>query len=155
MKPRIEDMHPWLHDAYLFWKQKMDLANIPFVLTCVLRTKQEQEAFYAQGRLPIDDVNALRKAAKMQELLPKENLRKVTWTKNSKHFPDKDGYSRAFDFAILKPGKKEITWNVKWDGNLDLLPDYLQAATFAKEVGLEAGAFWNTPDNVHIQLSET
>jgi len=152
MKPSDNDMHPHLYDAFLFWRQKMDLAAIPFKLTCVLRTQGEQNALYAQGRLPIDEVNALRKVVGMSELIAKENLRKVTWTKKSKHFPDLLGYSKAFDFCIMKPDSKEITWDIKWDGNLDAFPDYLQAAQFAKEVGLEAGAFWDTPDYPHIQL---
>lgn len=154
MKPRIEDMHPHLHDAFLFWKQRMDLAGVPFKLTCVLRTPAEQDALFAQGRLPIQDVNALRKAVGMSELHPKENLRKVTWTRKSRHFPDNNGYSRAFDFVILKPNKKEITWDIKWDGDLDGIPDYMEAAQIAKEVGLEAGAFWSSPDYPHIQLKD-
>ena len=152
MKPNIDDMHPWLQDAYQFWKARMEAANIPFVLTCVLRTPKEQEALYAQGRLPIAEVNKLRKRAGMSELHPKENLYKVTWTKNSKHFPDKDGKARAFDFAILKPNKKEIAWDVKWDADKDGIAEYMEAAQFAKEVGLVSGAFWNKPDFPHIEL---
>lgn len=152
MKPNIEDMHPWLHDAYQMWKAKMDAAGIPFTITCVLRTPAEQEALYAQGRQPIEEVNRLRRIAGMSELHAKDNLYKVTWTRNSKHFPGKGGKGRAFDFAILKPNKKEITWDTKWDMDMDGIPEYLEAANFAKEVGLESGAFWRSPDFPHIQL---
>jgi len=153
MTPSVDHMHPRLHDAYLFWKQRMASAHIEYILTCVLRTKEEQKALFAQGREPISVVNSLRKACGMYELAPKENLRKVTWTNNSKHFADTDGYSRAFDYAILLPGKKIITWDTKWDGDLDGIPEYMEAAQFAKEVGLEAGAFWDTPDYPHVQVN--
>jgi len=152
MKPNIEDMHPWLYDAYLMWKSKMDEAGIPFILTCVLRTRTEQEALYAQGRKPIGEVNRLRRLAGMSELHAKENLYKVTWTMNSKHFPDEDDKGRAFDFAILKPNKKQIEWDIKWDMDKDGIPAYMEAARFARDVGLESGAFWGKADYPHVQL---
>lgn len=154
MKPRIEDMHPHLHDAYQFWKHKMDLAGIPFILTCVLRSRDEQDALYAQGRQSISEVNRLRRIAGMSELNSKDNLYKVTWTLNSRHFPDTTGKSRAFDFAILKPNKKQIEWDVKWDMDRDGIPEYMEAAKIAVEVGLESGAFWKKPDYPHIQLKD-
>lgn len=152
MKPRVEDMHPHLHDAYQFWKAKMDAAGIPFVLTCVGRTTSEQEALYAQGRKSLKEVNQMRKECGMSPLSESENKRKVTWTMNSKHRLHADGKSKAFDFAILKPDKKTLSWDVKWDADHDGVPEYLEAARFAEEVGLEAGAFWKTSDWPHVQL---
>ncbi len=152
MKPKVEDMHPWLHDAYQFWKVKMDAAGIPFILTCVGRTNAEQEALFAQGRKPLAEVNQLRRECGMSLLTEKENKSKVTWTMNSKHRLDKDGKSHAFDFAIVKPDKKTLSWDVKWDADHDGIPEYEEAVRFAEEVGLEAGARWKTPDWPHCQL---
>lgn len=153
MKPRVEDMHPWLHDAYQFWKHKMDEAGIKYILTCVGRTGSEQEALFAQGRKPLKEVNQLRKECGMSLLTEKENKNKVTWTMNSKHRLDKDGKSHAFDFVIVKPDLKTLCWDTKWDMDHDGVPEYLEAARFAKEVGLEAGAFWKGKEDFpHIQL---
>lgn len=146
-------MHPQLREKYLQWKFLMDNEGIPFVLTCVLRTQSEQEALYAQGRAPLDEVNKLRTQCGMSKITEQDNKRKVTWTRNSKHFAKADGFSRAFDFALLKPDKKTITWDIKWDGDADSIADYLEAAKFAQQVGLDSGAFWSkSKDYPHVQL---
>jgi len=152
MKSKIEDMHPKLLEMYKEFAAKMAEAGVPFALTCVLRTKAEQEAYYAQGRKSLVEVNKLRQTAGMGMLTPAENKYTVTKTLNSKHFPDASGKSRAFDIVIMKNGKVP-TWDVKWDGDKDSIPDYLEAANIAQSVGLEAGAFWKTfKDWPHMQL---
>jgi len=153
MKPRVDDMTPKLRELYDQWKQKMEEAGIPFILTCVLRTKAEQEALYAQGRHPLEYVNKIRRECGMAPISTRENSYKVTWTMNSKHFAGPDGKGRAFDFCIVKQGTKQLTWDTKWDADNDGVPEYLEAARFAKEVGLDSGAFWEgSKDYPHIQL---
>ena len=152
MKPQISDMHPKLQEYFKEFSAKMAEAGVPFALTCVLRTKAEQTAYYAQGRKSLVEVNKLRQAAGMSMLVPSENKYTVTSTMNSKHFPDVNGKSRAFDIVILKNGKT-LVWDIKWDGDKDGIPDYLEAANIAREIGLEAGAFWKTfKDWPHMQL---
>lgn len=152
MKPLISDMHPKLQELFKEFSAKMAEAGGPFALTCVLRTKAEQEAYYAQGRKTLVEVNKLRQIAGMTMLLPSENKYTVTSTMNSKHFPDANGKSRAFDLVILKNGKTAV-WDIKWDGDKDGIADYLEAANIAREIGLEAGAFWKTfKDYPHQQL---
>jgi len=153
MKPSIDDMHPWLHDAYQMWKAKMDAAGIAFTITCVGRTKAEQEALYAQGRQPLVYVNRIRTECGMRPIKEAENKRKVTWTMNSRHFLGVDGKSKAFDFALLLDNKKTLNWDIKWDKDHDGVPEYLEAARFAKEVGLNSGAFGvGQKDFPHIEL---
>lgn len=152
MRPNTADMHPVLLERYLAFKAAMIAANVPFMLTCVLRTRAEQEAYYAQGREELAAVNAKRKLAGMGLIGPKENAYRVTQTKNSRHFPGPDGKSRAFDIAILR-GDKAPTWDLKWDGDKDSIPDYKEAALIGQSVGLDPGAFWKSfKDWPHYQL---
>ena len=153
MNPNVDDMHPVLRERYEAFKLMADqLAEIPYALTCVLRTYDEQQALHAQGRLPIDSVNKLRAIAGMPPILPKENLYKVTWTMKSKHFPDTNGKARAFDVVVLKNGRT-AEWSLKWDGDKDNVTDYEELALCAEAVGLVAGghAFGDWP---HIFLPD-
>jgi peptidoglycan L-alanyl-D-glutamate endopeptidase CwlK len=152
MKPRIVDMTPELVIRYQRFSARMAEAGIPFVLTSVLRTQAEQIAYYAQGRKPLGDVNDLRKAAGMSLITEKENSYTVTQTMASRHFPGPDGRAVAFDIAILRSDKRP-TWDVKFDGDLDRIPDYEEAARIGEEVGLVAGGHWRTfQDWPHFQL---
>jgi hypothetical protein len=152
MQPNANDMHPVLQERYDRFQQAMEDAGIPFTLTCVLRTRAEQTALYAQGRNSLFEVNTLRKLAGMSPLSAAENGYKVTWTMNSRHFAEpRTGKSRAFDIAILK-GDRTATWDKKWDGDHDQIPDYEEAARIGEAVGLEPGARWSNQDWPHYQL---
>ena len=126
--------------------------GLPVVIISTLRTPEEQEALYAQGRKPLMVVNALRKKAKLLPITETENKKKITWTKKSYHntLPK----SMAFDFAIGT--RKKIYWDVKADVNADDIPDYKQfASILCKEVcpNLEWGGDWSkkNKDYGHIQ----
>jgi peptidoglycan L-alanyl-D-glutamate endopeptidase CwlK len=152
MKPRIDDMTPELRTRFEMFSARMAEAGVPFALTAVLRTTDEQAAYYAQGREPLAVVNKLRARAAMLPLPEKENAYTVTQTLNSRHFPGLDGKARAFDIAVLR-GDKRLTWDTKFDGDLDSIPDYEEAARLGEEVGLEAGARWTSfKDWPHFQL---
>lgn len=167
MKPRIEDMTPELAEKYQLHAQAMIDAGIRFRLNCVVRSQAEQDALYAQGREPIEAVNAKRMTAGMRALpldlsgvfggkrLPYSEYPGkfiVTYTKNSRHFPDKQGKAHAYDIEILKDldDGGEAHWDLKYDGQDDGKPDYIQAAELGKKCGLECGAEWG--DYPHYQI---
>lgn len=82
----------------------------PF-LTQVHRPRVMQEAYYAQGRKPLHEVNDLRHRAGLAPIRPAENKRRIT---NS--LPGSSRHERtpseAFDIAFIKKGaKKELDWN--------------------------------------------
>lgn len=155
MKPSYDDMHPILQNYYDAFKAIADqIANVKYKLNCVLRTEAEQIALHAQGRLPLRDVNMLRiKAGMPWQITEAENKHKVTWTLHSKHFPDRNGKSRAFDVMVMKDGRNP-TWDLKWDGDNDNIADYEELARVAEQVGLAAGARWESPDYPHFQLPD-
>lgn len=107
------------------------------VVTWGRRTPAEQAALYAQGREPLADVNALRKAAGMAPLAGEENLRKVSWSRRSPHLT-----GRAFDLAVLGPGGKP-----DWSPTAYELPGELGA-----ELGLTWGGSWKQRDLPHFEL---
>jgi hypothetical protein len=153
MKPNFDDMHPVLRERYEAFRLAADqLANVPYMVNCILRTYTEQQALHAQGRLSLQDVNGLRAKAGMQPISAAENKYKVTWTMKSKHFPDIYGKSRAFDVVVLKNGRTP-SWDLKWDGDKDNVTDYEELAKMAEMVGLVAGghAFGDWP---HFQLPD-
>lgn len=143
MKPKITDMTDSLKLKYAAFAAKMGEHGIPFILNCVLRTKVEQEALYAQGRESLEEVNKKRAIAGMYLFkTEKENSFTVSNTLNSKHFADPvTGKSNAFDIAIVRDGNKP-TWDMKWDGNHDGISDYREAAFIGKLVGLVPGGLW-------------
>jgi hypothetical protein len=99
-----------------------------------LRTKEVQEAYWLQGRAPLEQVNAARAGAGLYLLTEKENLRLVTWTHDSVHFT-----GRAIDIVPL----------VKTLGGVVVPWDYVKYADVWKSVGqigirhgLEWGGTW-------------
>ena len=92
------------------------LTKQDFSVTCGIRSREEQRKLYAQGRTAPGPI--------------------VTWTLNSRHFPDADGYGRAVDLA---------PYPVDWD---DLSKfDEIARAMFqaAKDLGVKIrwGADWD------------
>ena len=168
MKPRYQDMHPELQVKYLAFAGKMAERGLPFGLSCVLRLEIEQQALYAQGREPVEAVNARRMLAGMTWLVDIMSRTEpgvivksaeaqnviVTHTKISRHFPDKNGKSRAFDIQVLGNGGRP-TWDLKFDGDQDGIGDYMEAAEIGKSCGLDCGAFWpGFRDYPHMQLPD-
>lgn len=122
---KIEDLIPEMQELYYAFEEKMMEADVPFMVTCTLRTQEEQNTLYAQGRTRPGKI--------------------VTWTHKSKHIEGK-----AFDIAILK--NKKPTWDLKVDVDEDEIPDYQEAAEIGRNVGLRAGADFK--DYPHFELKE-
>lgn len=122
---RIEDLMPEMQELYYAFEKGMADTDIPFIVTSTLRTQEEQDALYEQGRT---------KPGKI-----------VTWTHRSKHIEGK-----AFDIAILKNEKP--VWDLKVDVNDDEIPDYQEAAEIGRNIGLRAGADFK--DYPHFELKE-
>lgn len=148
----FKQMDDALQTLYEQFYIRMYSAGLPFELNEVLRTREVQEAYYAQGRLKLSEVNRLRKLAGLWSISDNENAYNVTWTKVSRHFANSNGKADAFDIRLLKFNKPH--WQTKWDGNKNSMPDYLEAAKIGASVGLVAGGLWNKPDYPHFQLGE-
>lgn len=107
-----------------------------------LRTHEEQGALFAQGREPLDAVNAKRKAVGWAPLDALGNTRPVTWTLQSRHLPGPDGLGRAYDLGLFDTWGEYIG-----DGKA-----YKDVAMLGKALGLECGYYWKRQDPGHFQL---
>lgn len=149
-------LHPKLKTLVpLFIKGCKD-KGIDVIITCTGRDFVTQVALYAQGRQPLNETNRLRRIAGIDPITEIANKKRVTWTLASRHIINLDDSetsndtATAFDYAVVKNGK--AIWDVKASLNGDDVPDYLECANVAKELGLEAGAFWKKADYPHVQL---
>ena len=156
---RIEDLIPEMQTVAIEFLKKCREAGHDVVVTCTSRTKAVQAALYAQGRQPLEEVNAIRKTVGLWSLTPEENKRPVTWTLESKHVVDHLGpgtklhKSRALDFA-LRGKEKVLVWNPKIDIDRDGMPDYDECGLIAEALGLKWGGRFKSPDRPHVEWIE-
>lgn len=109
------------------------------------RSVRTQEAYYAQGRQPLADVNNLRKAAGLYLLRSERDNLMITWTLKSKHI---DGL--AMD-VLPADGAGNPTWDLAhYRGAFETIRDCGFAA------GLECGADWAAPktDWPHYEVKD-
>jgi peptidoglycan L-alanyl-D-glutamate endopeptidase CwlK len=110
------------------------------------RTKAVQEAYYAQGRQSLAEVNALRKKAGLYLFTKEtENAHKITWTMKSKHL---DGL--AMDIVPTTP-----EGNPTWDLNR-YIDQFKTIRDCGRDAGLDCGGYWDEAqrDWPHYQLKE-
>jgi hypothetical protein len=117
----------------------MDLQRkgIAYLILETYREQAVQDAYYAQGREPLEVVNALRAQASLRPLTEKENQYIVTKTRKSFHTS-----RRAIDIVpVLSSGN--IPWNIK-DASTAAL--WLSLAEVMKANGFEWGGDWDPKD---------
>jgi hypothetical protein len=72
---KIEDLHPSIQDMARGFLSQCSERGMHVIVTCTLRTMEEQAALYAQGREAIAAVNTLRAIAGMPPYLLKAGSR--------------------------------------------------------------------------------
>ena len=153
----LSDLEPEIEGKCRAFLVECQKRGIPAHVTCTARTDREQRALYAQGREPLDGVNALRKACGLWAIKEEENKRPVTWTLESKHIVHFDpvtgemvGRARAFDVAIVKD--KQFVWDLKVDCNAEGTPDYEEIGLIGEALGLKWGGRFKTKDRPHFEI---
>lgn len=101
-------------------QRAIEITEQDFTVSCGVRTKEEQAKLYAKGRT--------------------EPGQKVTWTLNSRHLPQKDGYGHAVDLVPYP-----VDWNTP--SKFDAISKAMFTA--AKELGIAIrwGADWDMDGN--------
>ena len=147
----LNNLHPKVMEkAMLLQKLAQERLNLKIIFTDTLRTDSEQQAYYAQGRLLLSQVNGLRHAAGMQPITEKQNKSTVTKAKNASF--SWHGYGLAFDIAVEDQTGKHIIWDKTSDWNADGKDDWVQVGALADEIGLEwGGNFSGLYDAPHYQ----
>lgn len=124
---RMDGVHPKLCEL-IIRTAALPTAQ-PFMITDGFRTQEQQAALYAKGRTTTGPI--------------------VTWTMQSKHLKQADGYGHAFDFCPLI-GDKLI-----YNPALNLEPEIIELSFYtligilqntAKEIGIKirSGSDWDT-----------
>ena len=98
------------------------------------RSKEVQEAYYAQGRETLEKVNELRKAAGLYPLRGEKDNYKITWTLKSKHI---DGL--AMD-VVPADGAGNPTWDLA-----HFRMEFEDIRDCGRAAGLACGADWPPP----------
>ena len=181
MKPNKDDMSDELRPRAELWEKLMDAAGLKWDYTSILRTGLEQIAYACQGRSTTEmiqfftdhdradicaRIQAMRKNALQicnlfrteaeLKIITNADWYVITWTLKSRHLPDPQGKSNAFDFAIITNGTE--TWSPKVDSNKTGGPDYDEAGRLMKQAGLTWGGLFKdkngdpSPDRPHGQV---
>lgn len=144
----INSLTPAARDAAEKGLAILKARGIRFFVNETLRTRATQEAYHAQGRQPLAQVNALRSAAGLWPLTPAENKKTITDTLISKHMS-----GRAIDICPA-----DLDGNPRWKAPQ---AEWEAIAVVMKSVGFEWGGDWNRPragvmgwDAPHYQLKE-
>jgi peptidoglycan L-alanyl-D-glutamate endopeptidase CwlK len=144
---KINHLHPSVADKCVTLMSLCKAKGINIIVTSTLRTAAEQRALYAQGRMPLDVVNALRKDADLVPLTERYGSRKVTWTRTSLH-----QFGCAFDIAIVKDQK--AIWDLKADVNANDIHDYEEIGALGESIGLRWGGRFGRRDLVHFEYTD-
>lgn len=128
MKDRTEGLFPPLLDKAVLLVHLCKERDIPIVITQGLRTIEQQNALYAQGRTLPGSI--------------------VTYAKGGESYHN---YGLAFDIAILKNGNP--TWDTKTDIDQNDVSDYVDVGEIGELIGLEWGGRWKICDLPHFQMT--
>lgn len=130
---RIQKLHPKVRDEIkqlIEQANKVIASNITIRIVQGLRTIDEQNALYAQGRTAPGKI--------------------VTKAKGGSSFHN---YGLAIDFAFLVDGK-EISWDITKDWDGDRIADWLEVVQIFIKAGWTWGGSWKSiKDNPHFEKS--
>ena len=140
---------PLLQEAFTYLEQQWTELHPddpkPF-LSQVFRPKSMQDAYFAQGRKGLHEVNELRKLAGLAPITAKENLKTVTNAPSGKSKHEKKP-AQAFDIAFVQKGSKTV---LDWTPRL-----FAQAADIIKNKfpTVKWGGDWKRfPDRPHFEV---
>ena len=121
---KLNTVHPDLQKVIY---RAAEITEVDFVITCGIRTLEEQAELYAQGRT---------KPGKI-----------VTWTMKSRHLPAADGFGRAVDLVPYP-----IDWNTT--SKFDAIASAVMQASNELNIPIRWGADWDK-DGVIREKGET
>lgn len=137
---KIELLEPNTREKVEKMLHFLDAEKITYKVIETLRTEATQQAYYAQGRMPLYTVNSLRKDAGLFVIDESTNKNVITWTLKSKHL---DG--KAIDIVPVVNGR--IPWNINSQEIADL---YIRIGKIGESVGLEWGGRWKPIDKFGV-----
>lgn len=128
---RLSGLHPVVKAAAERLIGETFAKGVPIVITQGLRTIAEQDELYAQGRTKPGQI--------------------VT---NAKGGYSNHNFGMAIDFALLLPDGKNVSWDMKRDGNGSGTADWYDVVAVAKVLGFAWGGDWNSfKDYPHFEMT--
>ena len=134
----VELLVPEFKEKVKLLLSNLEEKNIKYFINETIRSEVVQDAYFSQGRFPLEETNKKRLLAGLWKITEKENSYAITWTKKSLHIVGK-----AIDiYPAMENG-------LPWFNAPDNL--FERIARVAKELSLECGYYWQKPDMPHIQ----
>ncbi|MDR0487048.1 MAG: M15 family metallopeptidase [Treponema sp.] len=128
---KLQLLKPEVRKFFEDFAGRLDRQGLRYSILETLRTKEVQEAYYAQGRKTLAEINELRKKAGLYLLGEEEGKKVVTQTMESVHLT-----GMAADIVPVINGK--IPWVITAE-NAGL---WLEFGKLGQEAGLEWGGSW-------------
>ncbi|AWV35142.1 M15 family metallopeptidase [Paenibacillus odorifer] len=143
---RLIGLHPVVLAAATVLIERCYSRGVPILITQGLRTIAEQNGLFAQGR-----TQAELNAAGLSSVKAQPDKPKVT---NAKGETSYHNFGLAIDFALLLPDGKQVSWDLKRDGDGDKVADWMEVVQEAKALGFEwGGDFVSIKDAPHFQIT--
>ena len=149
---KIDLLRPEARPVFKRFLSALEKSGLQYVVLETIRTQEIQNAYYAQGRESIQEVNRLRKIAGLHPLDAEEAKRVITKSEHSAH---QEGIA-ADIVPVLADGS--IPWTITKE-NAHL---WLSLGRLGMEAGLEWGGTWEPLnsfgigwDAAHYQLPKT
>lgn len=143
---RLIGLHPVVLAAATVLIERCYARGVPILITQGLRTIAEQNGLFAQGR-----TQAELNAAGLSSVKAQPDKPKVT---NAKGGTSYHNFGLAIDFALLLPDGKQVSWDLKRDGDGDKVADWTEVVQEAKALGFEwGGDFVSIKDAPHFQMT--
>ena len=137
---RIQSAHPVLRDELLTILKDCEIAlsgRADVRFTFVLRSLEEQQAIFAQGRQAIAVVNNLRAKVKMPPITVAEN-KIVSYAQPGSSYHN---YGLAVDIVLIIDGRT-AAWDVITDFDGDRVADWMEVVKIFKKYGWTWGGDW-------------
>lgn len=143
---RISGLHPVVKAATVALIERCYARGVNILITQGLRTIAEQNNLFAQGR-----TQAELNTVGLSNVKAQPNKAMVT---NAKGGTSYHNYGLAIDFALLLSDGKQVSWDLKRDGDGDKVADWTEVVQEAKALGFEwGGDFVSIKDAPHFQMT--
>ena len=149
----IHSLHPVFRNAVDHILKDMKAKGHDAVIGSGMRTNEEQDALYAQGRKGLKEVNALRVQNKLPPITADENTISVTNARGGQSNHNKAEYMLAYSRGAIDVATgyavdivdKRLGWKATSKFWTDL-------GELAEKYGCEWGGNWKKPDVAHVQM---
>jgi len=128
---KIDLLKPEARPFFIAFLLALDRHGLRYSILETLRTQAVQDAYYAQGRASLEEINRLREAAGLYLIEAAEAKKIITQVRYSRH---QDG--KAADIVPVLNGK--IPWDITPE-NAEL---WLTFGRLGQEAGLHWGGTW-------------